>query len=57
LPPDLRSEIGKLKSWFQVPPGLGVRVHILPRQPDDIEDDGAFHFAVTTAPTAAIYVP
>lgn len=42
----LGEEIGKLKAWFQVPPGLGVRVHILPRQPSDIEDDGAFHFAI-----------
>jgi hypothetical protein len=42
----LGEEIGKLKTWFQVPPGLGVRLHILPRQPSDIEDDGAFHFAI-----------
>ena len=48
----VEKEIGKLKSWFQVPPGLGVRVHILPRQPGDIEDDGAFHFAVL-GPNAA----
>ena len=42
----LLEEIGKLKAWFQVPPGLGVRLHILPRQPGDIEDDGVFHFAI-----------
>lgn len=42
----LGEEIGKLKAWFQVPPGLGVRLHILPRQPGDIEDDGVFHFAI-----------
>ena len=48
----VEKEIGKLKSWFQVPPGVGVRVHILPRQPGDIEDDGAFHFAVL-GPNAA----
>jgi len=48
----LEKEIGKLKSWFQVPPGLGVRLHLQPRQPSDIEDDGLFHFAVL-GPSAA----
>ena len=42
----LEKEIGKLKTWFQVPPGLGVRLHLQPKQPSDIEDDGAFHFAI-----------
>ncbi|MFZ1640475.1 MAG: DUF499 domain-containing protein [Candidatus Contendobacter sp.] len=42
----LEKEIGKLKPWFQVPPGLGVRTHLQPKQPSDIEDDGAFHFAI-----------
>ncbi|MCP5135120.1 MAG: hypothetical protein H6976_16385 [Gammaproteobacteria bacterium] len=49
----LEKEIGKLKTWFQVPPGLGVRLHLQPKQPSDIEDDGAFHFAILGPNTAS----
>lgn len=48
----LLEEVGKLKSWLQVPSGLGIRTHHLPKQPSDIDDDGAFHFAIL-GPAAA----
>ena len=48
----LLDEIGKCKSLAMGASATGVRVHLLPGQPRDIEDDGAFHYAVL-GPNAA----
>jgi hypothetical protein len=48
----LLDDIGKTKSLTANASALGVRVHTLPAKPKDIEDDGAFHYAVL-GPSAA----
>lgn len=42
----LLDEITKVKALTQGASVLGVRVHMLPARPRDIEDDGLFHYAV-----------
>jgi hypothetical protein len=42
----LIDEIGRAKSLTSGASAAGVRVHILPAKPRDIEDDGLFHYAV-----------
>jgi uncharacterized protein DUF499 len=42
----LESEIGKVGSLKAGLTGSGVRVHLLPRAPSDVQDDGDFHFAI-----------
>lgn len=42
----LLDEIGKLKSLTTGAHAAGAKVHNLPTQPSDIEDDGEFHYAV-----------
>ncbi|MBF0245070.1 MAG: ATP-binding protein, partial [Planctomycetes bacterium] len=42
----LIDEIGKVRSLTAGASAAGVRVHTLPSKPKDIEDDGAFHYAV-----------
>ncbi|MFZ0890375.1 MAG: DUF499 domain-containing protein [Candidatus Binataceae bacterium] len=42
----LMDEIGKLKSLTAGASAAGAIVHGLPKRPNDIEDDGEFHFAV-----------
>lgn len=42
----LLDDVGKVKSLTANASAAGVRVHTLPTRPKDIEDDGAFHFAV-----------
>lgn len=48
----LLDEIGKTKALTANASAAGVRVHTLPTRPKDIEDDGAFHYAVL-GPSAA----
>ena len=48
----LLDEIGKAKALTANASATGVRVHTLPSRPKDIEDDGAFHYAVL-GPSAA----
>lgn len=48
----LLDDIGRTKSLTSDASGAGVRVHALPSRPKDIEDDGAFHYAVL-GPSAA----
>jgi len=48
----LLDDISKTKSLTANAAAAGVRVHTLPSRPKDIEDDGAFHFAVL-GPNAA----
>lgn len=48
----LNEEIGRVKELTKGASSLGVRVHTLPTKPRDIEDDGAFHYAVMP-PSAA----
>ena len=48
----LIDEIGKTKSLTQGANGAGARVHMLPKRPSDIEDNGEFHYAVL-GPSAA----
>lgn len=48
----LLDDIGKAKSLTANASAAGVRVHTLPSRPKDIEDDGAFHYAVL-GPNAA----
>jgi hypothetical protein len=48
----LLDDISKVKSLTANASAAGVRVHTLPTRPRDIEDDGAFHYAVL-GPTAA----
>jgi hypothetical protein len=48
----LLDEIVKVRSLTTGASAAGVRVHMLPARPRDIEDDGQFHFAVL-APSAA----
>ena len=48
----LLDDIGKVKSLTANASAAGVRVHTLPARPKDIEDDGAFHYAVL-GPNAA----
>ena len=48
----LLDEIGKLKSLTAGASAAGAIVHNLPKRPNDIEDDGEFHFA-TLGPRAA----
>jgi hypothetical protein len=48
----LLDDIGKAKSLTANASAAGVRVHTLPTRPKDIEDDGAFHYAVL-GPNAA----
>ncbi|MGI6098887.1 MAG: DUF499 domain-containing protein, partial [Kiritimatiellia bacterium] len=48
----LLDEIGATKSLTANAAAAGVRTHMLPIQPRDIEDDGAFHYAVL-GPNAA----
>ncbi len=45
---DLRllDDVRATKSLTQGTRALGVRVHMLPERPRDIEDDGEFHFAI-----------
>jgi hypothetical protein len=42
----LFEEIGKAKKLIAGASALGVRVHTLPGKPNDVQDDGLFHFAV-----------
>ena len=42
----LLDDIGKTKAITANASAAGVRVHTLPARPKDIEDDGAFHYAV-----------
>lgn len=42
----LLDEIGKVKALTANASGAGVKVHTLPARPKDVEDDGAFHYAV-----------
>lgn len=42
----LLAEVRRTKSLAQGATAAGVRVHMLPERPRDIEDDGDFHFAV-----------
>jgi hypothetical protein len=48
----LRDEVERVRSLTQGAAALGVKVHMLPRSPRDVEDDGQMHFAVL-APSAA----
>ncbi len=48
----LIDDIGKAKALTANASAAGVRVHTLPTRPKDIEDDGAFHYAVL-GPNAA----
>src|SRR5581483_1980076 len=48
----LLEEIGKAKQLVTGASASGVRVHVLPQRPRDIEDDGQFHYAVV-GPAAA----
>jgi hypothetical protein len=48
----LLDDIGKAKTLTANASAAGVRVHTLPNRPKDIEDDGAFHYAVL-GPNAA----
>jgi hypothetical protein len=48
----LLDDISKVKSLTANASAAGVRVHTLPTRPKDIEDDGAFHYAVL-GPSAA----
>ena len=42
----LIDDVGKLKSLTAGASPAGATVHHLPRRPNDIEDDGEFHFAI-----------
>lgn len=42
----LEKAIREVKKLTEGASSLGVRVHLLPEKPGDIEDDGKFHFAV-----------
>lgn len=48
----LLDEIGKAKALTAGASAAGVRAHTLPARPKDVEDDGAFHYAVL-GPNAA----
>src|SRR5262249_34068366 len=48
----LLDEIGKVKKLTQGASAAGVKVHTLPTRPKDVEDDGAFRYAVL-GPNAA----
>ena len=48
----LLDEIGKCKALAAGASATGVRVHLLPTRPRDIEDDGQFHYGVL-GPSAA----
>jgi len=48
----LIDDIGKTRKLVEGASGSGVRVHMLPTKPKDIEDDGQFHYAVL-GPNAA----
>lgn len=48
----LIEEIGRVRSLSAGASGLGVKVHTLPQKPKDIDDDGAFHYAIL-GPSAA----
>lgn len=49
----LLQEIAALKSLTAEAAALGAKVHVLPRSPADVEDDGEFHYAVLGPKTAA----
>jgi hypothetical protein len=42
----LQDDISKTKALTSSASAVGVRVHTLPSRPKDVEDDGAFHYAV-----------
>lgn len=42
----LREDVERVRSLTQGASALGVKVHMLPRSPRDVEDDGQMHFAV-----------
>ncbi len=42
----LEKEIGNTKKLSENARGMGAAVHMLPDRPNDIEDDGEFHYAV-----------
>jgi hypothetical protein len=48
----LLDDISKVKTMAANASALGVRVHTIPAKPKDIEDDGAFHYAIL-GPNAA----
>ena len=48
----LLDDISKVKALTSGASAAGVRVHMLPTRPRDIEDDGAFHYAIM-GPNAA----
>ena len=48
----LRSEVRATKGLTHGTRAFGVRLHMLPERPGDIEDDGEFHFAIL--PAAAV---
>ncbi len=43
---ELLKEVRRLKSLTSVPRDAGVRTHLLPERPRDVEDEGDFHYAV-----------
>jgi len=47
----LLEEIGRLQSLKSA--ASGVRVHLLPQSPRDVEDDGAFHYVILGPRTAS----
>lgn len=49
----LLDEIGRAKALTAGASAAGVRVHTIPNRPRDIEDDGAFHYAILGPGTAA----
>lgn len=49
----LLDEIGKTKQLAAGASAAGVRVHMLPAHPRDIEDDGQFHYAVVGPSSAS----
>ena len=48
----LREDVERVRSLTQGASALGVKVHMLPRSPRDVEDDGQMHFAIL-APSAS----
>jgi hypothetical protein len=49
----LLDDISKVKALTVNASAAGVRVHTLPTRPKDIEDDGAFHYAILGPSTAS----
>jgi hypothetical protein len=49
----LIDEIAKVKSLTAGASAAGAKVHLLPEKPNDIQDDGEFHFAILGPKTAS----